>query len=115
MSQQPSDMALMCDYLRTSTATITQEDLPVVYVKVKVYHVVRVREVDQKYEADFTLMLDWLDPSVAEVMQHMSREDADSYDLRGHFLPEVLVDNAVNEDVQPVGGAQYPRLEFGDE
>lgn len=66
-----------------------------VSVKVKVYAFSSIVIADSTCTLDFVVLLDWLDPSLAIVMQKLQKFPSE-YDVKGHghFCPKFEIHNA---------------------
>eukprot|EP00466_Bigelowiella_natans_P014305 jgi/Bigna1/85243/estExt_fgenesh1_pg.C_30049 len=79
------------------------KNVPIVEVCVKVYSVRNINMQEGTFDAEFTVMLDWSDPSL------QGAKGKDKVDFEDHFYPSFFVENATSEP-EPVGGEALPRL-----
>lgn len=78
-------------------------ELPCVEVTVQVNAVSRLYVKDLQFDADFTLMFDWVDVSVIG----RTEEEVQLWEL---FNPEIVIENAIGDDQPLAGGTAIPRM-----
>jgi hypothetical protein len=76
-------------------------DIPTVFVKVKINSISNVDVARGTFRCDFTLMLDWYDPSVAV---HPNPSEKMMNEAKLFFNPVVLVDNSTEPELKEMPG-----------
>jgi len=95
------------------------EELPDVEVTIKVYSLSNLNAARQCFNADFAVMLDWVDPALRYRVHYFDRELGNSqgpqyvipkFTEEAIFNPQILVDNAL-DNLEPMSGADSaPRI-----
>lgn len=89
------------------------DNMPDVFIKVKIYEISEIDTVDLKVTVDFVVALDWIDPSI-EGCGHTCADTG--FDVTDHFCPVVVLNNAVNVgNCVSIGGPQPTRIQEGRE
>mmetsp|Transcript_1444 Transcript_1444/g.3280 ORF Transcript_1444/g.3280 Transcript_1444/m.3280 type:complete len:744 (-) Transcript_1444:77-2308(-) len=87
-------------------AALQRATFPHVEVTIQLNTLSHLNVVEMSFEADFTLMLDWKDPSAIG----MTADDVEHADL---FNPDVVLNNCMDDD-HPLEGANFrPRIHKG--
>lgn len=71
----------------SSAREVRQEQLPVLFLKLKINSLTDVDVAASTFKADFTVMVDWHDPSVSLLQR------GEAFVPEDHFYPVVLIDN----------------------
>jgi len=98
-----TDKKLQERAMKKSMSFASNTAFPPVEVTVQVNSVSRLNVLEICYDIDFTLMLDWTDPSVVG----LTPDEIQSGDI---FNPDVIVDNVIGNDQPIAGSSTRPRV-----